>query len=135
MTSPAMIARTAIPITMRPITSLVLPGSQPTGMPIRSRMAATIAMLRSRRSTAEAVLSTGGVESETADGLVITQLYRSYHPFGEKCRLVLAREQREVRLALALEDGEVHLHAVDAARLGKHARLRLDLLGREHAPA
>ena len=48
---------------------------------------------------------------------------------------VYAAEQREVRLALAAQHREVDLDAGDPARLGQHARLRLDLLRGEHAAA
>src|SRR4051794_26647649 len=47
----------------------------------------------------------------------------------------LRREERQVRLALAAQHGEVDLDPADAARLGQHARLRLDDLGGEHAAA
>src|SRR5947207_10247018 len=44
-------------------------------------------------------------------------------------------EQSQIGLALAAQDVEIHLHAVDPAGLGEHARLRLDRLRREHAAA
>ena len=44
-------------------------------------------------------------------------------------------EQDEVGLALAAQDRGVDLDAVDPARLGQHARLRLDLRGGQHAAA
>ncbi len=44
-------------------------------------------------------------------------------------------EEREVRLALAAQDGEVDLDAADPAGLGEHARLRLEDLGGEHTAA
>src|SRR4051812_3267489 len=45
------------------------------------------------------------------------------------------REQDEIGLALAAQDGEVDLDAGDVARLGEHARLRLDELRGEDAAA
>src|SRR4051812_19731704 len=45
------------------------------------------------------------------------------------------REEDEVRLALAPQHREVDLDAVDPARLGQHARLRLDELRGEDAAA
>src|SRR5205814_6077841 len=45
----------------------------------------------------------------------------------------LAGEERQVRLTLAAQDGEIDLDAADPARLGERARLRLDRLGGEDA--
>src|SRR3954471_11368075 len=44
-------------------------------------------------------------------------------------------EERELRLALAAQHGEVDLDAVDRAGAGEHERLRLDDLGGEDAAA
>src|SRR5918997_704315 len=53
---------------------------------------------------------------------------------GQAGRFALS-EQREVRLAVAAQHGEVELDALDPARLGQHARLRLDHLRGQDAAA
>src|SRR5437763_8608237 len=58
-----------------------------------------------------------------------------YRPPPQSRDRSLGGEQGQVRLALAAQDTETDLDADDAARLGEHARLRLDDLRRQHAAA
>src|SRR5437016_3188025 len=82
-TRPASTARSMRIATVIPITSPVLPGSHPTGMPISRRTAATSATLRSRSATAGAAVWSGELASGVAEGFVMTHLYIRFAPFGE----------------------------------------------------
>src|SRR5580704_10385062 len=84
-----------------------------------------------KRTLPSRSVRTGSVETAASAALIATlSSFGNLRSLAAGCS---GGEQLQVWLALAAQDLRIDLHAGDPARLGEHARLRLDALRSEHA--